>query len=289
MAMSKTSTKLWSHDFYDAVDPKLTTIGLHTKEKPDWIKPETMLLPDFDLWYISAGRGEVRVNDQWHEFETGDLITLKPGDLYQCERTGKPPHQSIFMHLLPFGTKQHPFNQPLADVWPVKMSLIHRQEIAELFSNIFDAYVTQSKGGSLLIRGMALQLLYVIFDELHRTPPQQRPRAYQNLLRATLFIEKNYAKPIKLADIIEYSGLGSSQLSALFKRQTGYSPIEYLIHIRIREAKRLLAHGERVKEVAYAAGFESENYFSQMVKKKVGIPPTAFARKHKRPASRTKN
>ena len=289
--MTDSGIKLWTRDFYNAVDPKVVSSSIHIA-KPGWTKtvPEAqVLIPDFDVWYIFTGKGKVQINNQWHEFETGDLITIKPNGRYQKECTGNNPFHSIWMHLLPFGTKDHPLDPVLADVWPTKMSLLHRPKIAELFTNFFDAHALDSEENVLASKGLLLQILDILFDELQSIPIHDKPRAYRNLLLAKQFIEVNYAKPIKLADITEYCGLGSSQLSNLFKRQTGYSPIEYLIHIRIREAKLLLAHGERVKKVAHVTGFESENYFSQIFKKKIGISPTAFASKHTRPASRTKN
>ena len=285
--MNKDCTTLWSRPFYEAVDPKVTIVGVHKIPRPRWKATPVIItpLPYFDLWYISSGEGEVRIDNQWHTFEAGDLITIKPGSLYQRERTGAHPHHTTFLHLFPFRTARHCLNPILAEVWPVKLSLLHRPEVAELFARLFNEYATRSEENNFLpIKGIALQLLNSIFEELQRTPGEKKPRAYHNLLRAKQLIETNYTHPLKLADIAEHSGLGPSQLSAIFKRQLGYSPIEYLIQVRIREAKLLLARGKHVKEAAYATGFESQHYFSRQFKKKTGLSPSEFASKHTHPS-----
>ena len=63
----------------------------------------------------------------------------------------------------------------------------------------------------------------------------------------------------------------------LFRKHTGTNFTEYLTQIRVDHAKKLLAAGEMsVKEVAYAAGFNSQSYFSKIFKKYTGIAPSEF-------------
>lgn len=283
--MSTTSPELWSKPFFEAVDPKVIKVGSQI-HKPRWSWAAIPLNPmyAFDLWYISEGEGRVHIDDQWHGFETGDLITIKLGNLFKGERTRNNPHRVTYVYLLPFGTKEHPLNRVLADVWPTKLPTRHRPEIAELFETLFNAYASDPKKNSLSIKGLAFQLLDVVFKELHRMPDENKPRAYPNLLRAKRFIETHYKDPLKLEDIVDQSGLGPSQLSAVFKHQLGCSPIEYLIRTRIREAKLLLARGELVKIVADATGFESQHYFSRMFKRKTGVTPSGFASGHVHPS-----
>lgn len=45
---------------------------------------------------------------------------------------------------------------------------------------------------------------------------------------------------------------------------------------RIEKAKELLHEHQRVKEVAFAVGFQSQSYFAKMFKKTVGITPREY-------------
>ncbi|MNO02326.1 HTH-type transcriptional regulator YesS [compost metagenome] len=53
--------------------------------------------------------------------------------------------------------------------------------------------------------------------------------------------------------------------------------IDYLIELRIREAKRLLAQNDsRIYDVAGAAGFKDVKYFSKVFKKITGLTPVEY-------------
>ncbi|MCK5806026.1 MAG: helix-turn-helix transcriptional regulator [Lentisphaeria bacterium] len=274
---------LWTDDFLRGIRPEVFATGLH-KAEPHWVStPRGQVQKDYDIWYVAVGGGEVRVNGEWHAFQAGDLITIKPGDVYQRERADPAdPFQVYFTHLLPFGRENSSLDEALAQVWPLKISMLHQPELAVLFERLFEAYTTRRSAQSLAVRGLALLLLDMIFDELRGAPVESPPRAWQCLLQTREFMEAHYARDLSLAEIARHSGISASHLSALFKCHVGCPPVEYLLRVRLREAKLLLAQGERVKEVAHATGFRSQQYFSRAFKKKTGMPPTQFAAMHAR-------
>ena len=53
--------------------------------------------------------------------------------------------------------------------------------------------------------------------------------------------------------------------------------MEYLTHVRIQKAKRLLiSTSKSVKEIAEICGYSDQNYFSKVFLKRCGMTPTAF-------------
>lgn len=77
--------------------------------------------------------------------------------------------------------------------------------------------------------------------------------------------------------------LSEDYLRRLFKRETGCSPHEYLLDLRLDHACEMLnALGGNtciIKEIAYACGFDDPLYFSRMFRKKKGCSPSQW--KHK--------
>jgi AraC-like DNA-binding protein len=72
-------------------------------------------------------------------------------------------------------------------------------------------------------------------------------------------------------------GMCYTQFRLFFRRQTGLSPRQFQIDIRINKAKDLLRHTElSVQELAEHLGFSSAFYFSQQFKKKTGLSPLAW-------------
>lgn len=99
--------------------------------------------------------------------------------------------------------------------------------------------------------------------------------------KALEYIAANYTENLTLQSAADYVHLSKNYFSLLFKRQTGLNFIDYLIELRIREAKRLLGQNDaRIGEVAKAAGFNDVKYFSRIFKKVVGITPMEYREKH---------
>ena len=102
--------------------------------------------------------------------------------------------------------------------------------------------------------------------------------------RIERYIRENFATDIKVEDICRRFGLSRSYFSHTFKREVGKGFREYLVDVRIENAKRLLAlSGMNVTEVAFSVGFSDSNYFSNLFKKSVGITPLSYKKRARLP------
>ena len=63
-----------------------------------------------------------------------------------------------------------------------------------------------------------------------------------------------------------------------FKRATGFTPHEYLVDLRVREAMGLLRRGQPSTRVAMDLGFADQAHFCRQFKRLVGVPPGRYAR-----------
>ena len=104
-----------------------------------------------------------------------------------------------------------------------------------------------------------------------------RKRISEMVSRANEMIGQRYADNVTLECIAKDLGITPSYFSRLYKQQTGYNFIDYLIKVRIENAKRLFQTSDlSVKEVSYKTGYIDPNYFSRMFKKITGMTPTEF-------------
>ncbi len=94
---------------------------------------------------------------------------------------------------------------------------------------------------------------------------------------AKYYIEKNYMENISLDTLSEISSLSKYHLSREFRKSTGYSPHEYLINVRLEEAKRMLSStADSVESIAFSCAFCSSANFIRTFRKKTGITPNKF-------------
>ena len=68
-----------------------------------------------------------------------------------------------------------------------------------------------------------------------------------------------------------------SHLKALFKKNTGYSIMDYYTHLKVERAKILIKEGElSISDIAELLGYASIHYFSRVFKSKTGMSPTEY-------------
>ena len=82
-----------------------------------------------------------------------------------------------------------------------------------------------------------------------------------------------YMQPLRIEAIAEKLNLDRRYLSRLFKQRTGQTVQEYLISVRMEEAKQCLRNGFSVEESAHLCGYEDASNFSKMFKRRFGISP----------------
>lgn len=87
----------------------------------------------------------------------------------------------------------------------------------------------------------------------------------------------NPARARRLEELATRAGLSVPHFCLLFRRQTGYAPIDFLIRQRIRQACHLLdTTGAPVIAIATEVGFEDPYYFSRCFRRIMGCSPRAY-------------
>jgi len=95
--------------------------------------------------------------------------------------------------------------------------------------------------------------------------------------QAKLYIEANYMKNLTLEELGSYLGFNPSYFSSLFKKETGYSFLEYLSKVRMEKAKELLKEpGLRIQDVCLMVGYNDVKYFTKLFIKHTGMKPKEF-------------
>ncbi|MCR5155248.1 MAG: response regulator [Butyrivibrio sp.] len=102
---------------------------------------------------------------------------------------------------------------------------------------------------------------------------------YSSILEAVMqLIQENYSREeFSLQEAADNVGLSVAYLSRIFRKEAGCTFVDYLTNLRMRKASILL-HDEEMKiyEVAEKVGYTSQQYFSLVFKKKLGISPAEY-------------
>lgn len=97
-------------------------------------------------------------------------------------------------------------------------------------------------------------------------------------------LSENLSKKWTLEEIAKKNKVGITTLTRLVKENTGYTPANYVIYMRIEKAKQLLSGSDKkLTEIAYDCGFYSSQHFSSTFSKWVGKTPLLYRTQTKKP------
>ncbi len=101
-----------------------------------------------------------------------------------------------------------------------------------------------------------------------------------SVARAQHYIELHFAENITVSALAKLGCVSESTFNRRFKKETGRTPIEYLIDIRIAQAKKLLRRKNlSVTEVAMRCGFGTGAHFTACFVQKTGATPSEYRNK----------
>ena len=93
---------------------------------------------------------------------------------------------------------------------------------------------------------------------------------------------ENSTMLLEIKSYAEKLNLSVEELNCICKASAGISAKQYLLDLKITEAKRLLLFSRfNITEVSFQLGFEDSSYFSRIFKKKTNLSPSNFLKKYR--------
>lgn len=113
------------------------------------------------------------------------------------------------------------------------------------------------------------------------------PRDRARMERVLNYIHAHYAGPVSLEPLSDIAHLSESQLQRLFKRSTRMTISQYVGHLRIGSACRLLVQTDQpLARIAETAGFSDAAHFSRQFRAARGMTPGDYRRRFQTPGKR---
>ena len=175
-----------------------------------------------------------------------------------------------YMHLLPQG-------QPkiMVDAQTV-------ERLVELFRACSESFEASFVLQRMIFAAQTLHhlLAYLFFSNRSFSPTLQTS-SFHNLDTTIALLHQNVKKNLTLDEMAAHAGLSTSHFSRLFREQTGYSPIDYFIHLKMQHACMLLILSRKtIREIGFEIGYDDPYYFSRIFKKVVGMSPKQYRNTH---------
>lgn len=157
------------------------------------------------------------------------------------------------------------------------------QRIQHNFSELMDLAVQEISFPSLLC---SANYLLLILTDIFLAKEEVIDKQNILLQKCIDYMTQNYHQELSLADLARVSKVSPSYLSAIFKKYTEKSPIEYLIHIRVEKACMYLKMTDlKLYEISEKVGYQDSFYFSRLFKKHTKKSPKKYREEMKKVSS----
>ncbi|MBO9606708.1 MAG: helix-turn-helix domain-containing protein [Paenibacillaceae bacterium] len=118
-----------------------------------------------------------------------------------------------------------------------------------------------------------------LFERMAVKPEEKTKSRYDELTASVIaLIRANYGEPnLSLDSIADSVGMSPAYLGRLFKKLTVKSIPDYILEVRIEQAKSMLAHTDAaIGDIAESVGFANSTYFFKVFKKTNGVTPNEY-------------
>ena len=215
----------------------------------------------YEIIYFAVGSGKVFINGKSYQVSTGSYCIIPPYAEHIEELEG---YGEIFF----IGFE---FNSPS---YILKEGIHYINTITEqsYFHNIFDEFKKQQSGFDIA----AEYLLRLFLVTLLRNANTNNLKC-KDLNYIKEYIEQYADQKIDFGQLALFSGYSYDYFRYLFRQKFGLSPQEYMVNVRLENAKRLLETSDlSCTEIAYNCGFSNSAQMTSMFKKKYGKTPKTF-------------
>ena len=193
----------------------------------------------------------------------GDVIMVNPGELHDGAPMRGDPRGWRMLYFDP-GFLAREVARPVASDPP----------LARRFARLFDAVIDPTADPLALDQG--IEGLFGLLRRRHVTRPDAPSGTPPSVKRALARIEEAPELPVSLAQLADLAGVSRFQLLRGFRRAVGVTPYAYLLQLRVRLAKRLLAAGLTPADCAAQAGFADQSHLTRAFQRQFGVTPGRY-------------
>lgn len=237
------------------------------------------VLSEYQVLYIFEGEGEFESRASGTiKVETGSVIILYPGTWHRYRPIRKTGWREAWIGFNGTMADQIIGKSGFSPERPViKVGI--RSRLIEIYDRVLFDCKEGEPGYQQVVAGLVIELLGLI-QMYQRTLGSSNRDILTQIQQSRKIIADRFREELNPVDIAAQVGMSYSNFRKQFRYFTGLSPGQYIIQLRIREAKSLLYKTNKsVKMIGSEIGFNSSYYFIRLFKGKIGITPGAFRQK----------
>ncbi|MCI0750458.1 MAG: AraC family transcriptional regulator [Flammeovirgaceae bacterium] len=269
---------LFESDFYRILDFKCRCVDCRTS-KPEYSE-------SFCISFVRKGNFLFNVFRQSLDSYSGCVLVTKPGYERTVTHTHTIPDEctiidfknSFYPELLEHYGAIKFFNDQ-----DLHSTLVKTNADTEFLHFTMMRLLMAGSASKLEIDNLVMEIVHKVLNNITDYQPDFKidARLKKNHLvtieRAKDYITNHFVDDISLYEIADYAYVSPFHFSRIFKTFISYTPHQFLLSIRLKNAELLLRNTPLpVADVAFASGFNSIEYFTSAFRQKFKNPPAKF-------------
>jgi AraC-like DNA-binding protein len=229
--------------------------------------------PELVIIYCTRGLGWVETAGQHRVVEPGCIAMFPPGIAHSYGADSQHPWSIYYVHLSGklIGTVAAALTRANNPVLHVGDSPLIGETFEEIIASLEVGYGIDQL---LLGAGVAHALVNRLVVAAGRATPGTSSTA-QRMNACVAFLKTHLTQRIDVNRLAAMANYSPQHFAELFKRHTGFSPIDFFLRLRLQRAMELVITTQHpMKQISLETGFASQLYFSRQFKRIYGSAPT---------------
>lgn len=248
-------------------------------------KQNSHIHPYYEVFYLINGDCTFFVGHNIYRLNRGDLVIVPQGEIH---KSTYPDTGYSERFVISFREPRLEWLRQMVDRQIILDSLTAGviaipEKRREYLESLMEQMLTESDSpdifSSAVIQTKLTEIVLFIIRcrQLGQDTPSDFDGPDQLIQQAVTYIYEHYAQKLTLKKTADNLHISTSYLSKRFKAVTGFGFKEYLTHIRIQNACRLLlTTNHSITDIALECGFSDSNYFGDAFRHVKGVPPSRY-------------
>lgn len=226
---------------------------------------------DYYLQFVTHGTLHIWVGDELREMETGEFLLTRPRTPYRYYLPEGEEMGYLWVHFTGFHAGRL-LSRLQLDAGQIYSAADSIPRIRERFEFLFGEFTNRQRGFDDACASRLTQILVC----LSRAASIGSHTA-ERKLTTIAWLHGHFTENLPMGELAAMEHLSESRYRSVFRRQTGLSPSEYRIALRMQHACDLLSTSSRsITDISAACGYGDVLYFTRLFKQKIGVPPGEY-------------
>lgn len=238
-----------------------------------------------EIGFCYYGMGELLLDDVSYRFTESVLTVVPPNCPHMIRTEENTDSQWDYIYIDAdnflkdeFGVNVHMTFDFLNRIYSRPLYVEEREHpvFAQNVRSLLEEMRCQDEYYKQSIKGLLLQILIEVARMNESAQEGLLPFYHRNhiLEKAMQYIEKNYARPIRIEEIAAECGISETHFRRVFGEALHMTPVEYINRVRIRAACEMLRKTEDpIMYIAKQVGFTTLSTFNRNFKRMLGVSP----------------